>query len=77
MPRYRLNYAEGLAYLSESEGLAALEALYRESARHPDEPGKAVPLHWILEDVLTWPFADSEPVRQRDSPSFSGFVPLQ
>jgi transglutaminase-like putative cysteine protease len=28
-------------------------------------------------NTYTWPFANSEAVRQRDSPSFSGFVPFQ
>jgi hypothetical protein len=49
----RLSYAEALAYLSESEGLAALEALYRESVLHRDDLGQSVPLPWILGDVLT------------------------
>jgi hypothetical protein len=49
----RLSYAEGLAFLNESEGLAAIEALYRESQRHAGDSQRSVPSHWVLQDVLT------------------------
>jgi hypothetical protein len=49
----RLAYGEGLAFLSEAEGLQALEALYRQSVIHPDDAERSVRLNWILDDVLT------------------------
>jgi hypothetical protein len=47
----RLVCCEGLAFLSEAEGLEALEALYRQSLLRPDAE-RSVPLNWILDDVL-------------------------
>jgi hypothetical protein len=49
----RLKLAWGLAHLCEAEGLAALEALYWEGQKHPDDPAHWVPDLWILQDVLT------------------------
>ena len=49
---HRLELAVALAECRDPRGLAVLEALFRQSLRHPDDAVRSVPLAWITEDTL-------------------------